>query len=38
MVTTGDTTLDAAALERWLDARDAPGSGAPRANITLANW
>ena len=27
MVTTGDTTLDAAALERWLDTRDAPGSG-----------
>ena len=29
MVTTGDTRLDVGALQRWLDAADAPGSGTP---------
>jgi aminoglycoside phosphotransferase (APT) family kinase protein len=29
MVTTGETTLDADALARWLDAHDAPGGGEP---------
>jgi len=29
MVTTGETTLDADALARWLDTRDAPGGGEP---------